>query len=56
MLKLNKIQARYSKKQIEEFIEAHMDGEIMDASKIQVKDEESFEKLTLDIRFEHKKK
>ncbi|MBU3876623.1 hypothetical protein HGO97_012495 [Faecalicatena sp. AGMB00832] len=47
VLKLNKIQARYSKKQIEEFIEAHMDGEIMDASKIQVKDEESFEKLIL---------
>lgn len=47
VLRLNKIQARYSKRQIEEFIEEHMDGEVMDASRIKVADEEDFEKLIL---------
>lgn len=47
VLKLNKIQARYSKRQIEEFIEEHMDGEVMDAAKLKVSDEEAFEKLIL---------
>ena len=47
VLKLNKIQARYSKRQIEEFIEEHMDGEVMDAAKMEIADEEAFEKLIL---------
>lgn len=47
VLRLNKIQARYSKRQIEEFIEEHMDGEIMDASKLRIADGETFEKLIL---------
>lgn len=47
VLKLNKIQARYSKRQIEEFIEEHMDGEVMDAAKMEIADEETFEKLIL---------
>ena len=47
VLKLNKIQARYSKSQIEEFIEEHMDGEIMDAAKLKIADGEAFEKLIL---------
>lgn len=47
VLKLNRIQLRYNKKQIEEFIEENMQGEIMDASSINILDEESFEKLIL---------
>ena len=47
VLKLNKIQARYSKRQIEEFIEEHMDGEVMDAAKMEIADEEAFENLIL---------
>lgn len=47
VLKLNRIQARYSKGQIEEFIEAHMEDEIMDASSLNVADAEAFEKLIL---------
>lgn len=47
VLKLNRIQVRYSKEQIEEFIEEHMQEEIMDASWIDIRDEEEFEKLIL---------
>lgn len=47
VLKLNRIQMRYSRSQIEEFIESHMDGEVMDASKIPLMNEEAFEKLIL---------
>lgn len=47
VLKLNRIQARYSKMQIEEFIEGNMHGEVMDASGLDVADEETFEKLIL---------
>lgn len=47
VLKLNKIQVRYSKKQIEEFIESYMEDEIMDTSKIHFASEEAFEKLIL---------
>ncbi|RGF22150.1 Wadjet anti-phage system protein JetA family protein [Dorea sp. AM10-31] len=47
VLKLNRIQMRYSRSQIEEFIESYMDGEVMNASKISLMDEEAFEKLIL---------
>ena len=47
VLKLNRIQVRFSKEQIEEFIEAHMKDEIMDASKMAITNEEEFEKLIL---------
>lgn len=47
VLKLNRIQTRYSKKEIEEFIENNMENEVMDASKISIIDEEAFEKLIL---------
>lgn len=47
VLKLNRVQMRYSRSQIEEFIESYMDGEVMDASKISLMDEEAFEKLIL---------
>lgn len=47
VLKLNRIQMRYSRSQIEEFIESYMDGEVMDASKISLMGEEAFEKLIL---------
>lgn len=47
VLKLNRIQMRYSRKQIEDFIESHMKDEVMDAGQITVSDEEVFEKLIL---------
>lgn len=47
VLKLNRIQMRYSKKEIEDFIEGNMEDEVMDASKLQISDEETFEKLIL---------
>lgn len=47
VLKLNRIQLRYNKKQIEDFIEQNMQDEIMDASRIDISDEEAFEKLIL---------
>lgn len=47
VLKLNRIQARYSKKQIEEFIEENMNGEIMDAAGVDISDDTAFEKLIL---------
>ena len=43
ILRLNRIQMRFSKKQIEEFIENNMEDEVMDASKINIADEEEFE-------------
>ena len=47
VLRLNRIQNRYSKKQIEEFIESHMEGGVMDAGKLALTDEAEFEKLIL---------
>ncbi len=47
VLKLNRIQMRYSKEQIEEFIEAHMKDEIMEVSELEIQNEEEFEKLIL---------
>lgn len=47
VLKLNRIQMRYSRQQIEAFIEGHMDQDVMDASRIRITDEEEFEKLIL---------
>lgn len=47
VLRLNRIQQRYSRQQIEEFIEDNMENEIMDAAAINISDEEAFEKLIL---------
>ncbi len=47
VLKLNRIQVRYNQSQIEEFIEEHMQDEIMDTSRIHIFNEEDFEKLIL---------
>lgn len=47
ILKMNRLQSRYSKKQIEDFIEEHMELEMMDTSKICLRSEEDFEKLIL---------
>lgn len=47
VLKLNRIQLRYTKKQIEDFIETHMQDEVMDASKLEIIGDEDFEKLIL---------
>lgn len=47
VLRLNKIQLRYSREQIEEFIESYMKEEIMDAASMDISDEEEFEKLIL---------
>lgn len=47
VLKLNRIQVRYGREQIEEFIEEHMEEEIMDISRLRIENEEMFEKLIL---------
>ena len=47
VLKLNKIQHRYSSKQIEDFIENHMQDEVMDVADLSLDSEEEFEKLIL---------
>lgn len=47
VLKLNRIQTRFSKQEIEDFIESHMEGEVMDAAKIHISNVEDFEKLIL---------
>lgn len=47
VLKLNRIQVRYGREQIEEFIEEHMEDEIMDTSRLRIENEEVFEKLIL---------
>lgn len=47
VLKLNRIQQRYSKQEIEAFIEEHMKDDVMDVEKLKIADEESFEKLIL---------
>lgn len=47
VLKLNRIQTRYSKTQIEAFIESHMKDEVMDAGFIDISDDAEFEQLIL---------
>lgn len=47
VLKLNRILQRYSKQEIEVFIEEHMKDDVMDVEKLKIADEESFEKLIL---------
>lgn len=47
ILKLNRIQTRYSRAQIEEFIESHMTDGVMDVGKFDVMSEDEFEKLIL---------
>lgn len=47
ILRLNKIRHRFTRKQIEDFIEAHMEGGILEADKMQLSGDEEFEKLIL---------
>lgn len=47
VLRLNRIQTRYSREQIETFIEEHMTGELLDAGRIEISNDEEFEKLIL---------
>lgn len=47
VLRMNRIQMKYSREQIEGFIWTHMNGDVMDAGKIGNMDEEAFEKLIL---------
>lgn len=47
VLKMNRVQIRYSKAQIEEFIESHMSEDVMDTAKLGDMSEEEFEKLIL---------
>ena len=47
VLRLNRIQMRYSKKQIEEFIEDHMEDGVMDVRTLSLEEDETFEKLIL---------
>ena len=47
ILKANKVYVRFTKQEIEEFIESNMIDEVMDTSKLNVADDETFEKLIL---------
>ena len=47
VLRLNRIQVRFSKEEIEEFIEEHMSDDVMDSSELHISDDETFEKLIL---------
>ena len=47
ILKANKVQVRFTKQEIEEFIESNMTDEVMDTSVLNVSDDETFEKLIL---------
>lgn len=47
ILKMNKVNLRYGKQQIEEFIEEHMEAEVMDTKALNIQSEEDFEKLIL---------
>lgn len=47
VLKLNRIQMRYSRQEIEDFIESHMEQEVMDAGALHIAEESEFEKLIL---------
>lgn len=47
VLKLNRIHTRYSKEQIEEFIESHMEEEKMNLEKIEIREDSDFEKIIL---------
>ena len=47
MLKLNRIHTRYSREQIEEFIESHMKEEKMCLENIEIRDDSDFEKIIL---------
>ena len=47
ILKANKAYVRYTKQEIEDFIESNMTDEVMDTSKLEISDDETFEKLIL---------
>ena len=47
VLKLNRIQMRYSRAEIEDFIETHIENGMMDAEALKEMKEEDFEKLIL---------
>lgn len=47
VLKMNRVQMRYIRAQIEEFIESHMSEDVMDTAKLGDMSEEDFEKLIL---------
>lgn len=55
VLKLNRIQIKYSAAEIEDFIEAHMEDGIMDIQNVENMDEETFEKLILAYDYSTKK-
>lgn len=47
VLQLNRIHTRYSREQIEEFIESHMEDEKMSLENIEIRDDAEFEKIIL---------
>ena len=47
VLRLNRIKRRFSQKQIEEFIEEHIEKDVLDTEKLSLTSEEDFEKLIL---------
>ena len=55
VLKMNRMNNRYSKRQIEQFIEAHMDGGQAVVGKGFVQNDEEFEKLILAYDYASKK-
>ena len=47
VLRMNRVQVRYSRPQIEAFIEEHMEDDVMDTAELSDMSEEDFEKLIL---------
>ena len=47
ILRLNKIQHRFTKKQVEEFVESHMEDGYLNTERLELTSEEDFEKLIL---------
>lgn len=56
VLKLNRIQVRYTQAQIEEFVEEHMEQGVMDTARLRIASAEEFEKLILAYDYSTRKK
>ena len=56
VLKLNRIQVRYTQAQIEEFVEEHMEQGVMDTARLRIVSAEEFEKLILAYDYSTRKK
>lgn len=56
VLRLNKIQSRYSFRQIEDFIDDHMENGVMDTADLHLQSKEEFEKLILAYDYSTRRK